>query len=1264
MADGYESIAFNSEISQTTYTEIITVNQKTTEAIPDYTYIDYTSEDCATTTSPQLLKYSLSVKTPQIIPTEPVYNSCEIKNPAITLHWSDIPNKNIAIYALCVQYVVRNPLDVTKTRTMPLLVNGYKVLNRPNIEYSTTWYNSTRTTRTDFDTLFNDIIKPTEIALISDGDTKRITNKSYAYIDIIYNLDKQDYLTLTLDEFPLPSEGIIESVTVCALANTIGEFDGTDGSDDTSLVIDLKYKRNGQYTFFSKNFPTSSFDDGDANLAVWKKIATFNLDVLANNGLDQITVNSSDVYQSSIDTSISKFKVDMVGFYSAPCVPSINVLRIQRGYGVNEIQYFSIPGATGGSFTITFLNDTTVDIGLGAVAQDIENALAALDSIAVGNVSVTGTGSVSSPYFITFINNLGGQDLPLVSVNGDKLSGLVPIKISELTQGSYNERQRLEVPNGISFRVSYNTLETQVLLTPSNLQMRKALEGLLGEGNIIVTAPNGYGNNSTINHSGPWDVDFVGDLKGQNVDELVIYTISNAYTFFSNLTPIDVKLAFGSIVTTTLYPTADASANGIPGYGFFTETMSSTNIYTSIDESGAADSHFIANLGYRPASNSTSPTAGGVALFKLGALAASSIGRSIAAKFNYTIDNCNPDYPDSGITAEFGYLGQIITSYVKTAVFKAKFYPWRDKIRHSTSEGNVSGVPITLNVGNILNYPELYLDIRTDFYNAPVIRLGTNNVLLDSFNNPISLSSIDISDASNRINKFNVTFTYETSVADSYDSGYEDDNGLITTALTVRSSNLGVRPLFSYFVIKSPTVSGFVFNGTRKFRLFPAGVTPSTSDINDYKAAVEEVFDYIKTQTGEVNDNAFHRIRFVTLSDTRISTETHPPALLWFNNTPKNDDIAFNNTRNGHYFSVMASSSLLVIASTQEPEGIVTTLWQGGVGINEKQRIDISKGKGGSFTLSYDECTTSPIHFGASAADVQSALEALTCIGANVSVVLSSANVYDVEFINDLGRTNHPLMTSNATGLLGATIVPKVKVNGVSGNQEIQRVSINNTKSGTYRFIYDDEYSDYIQYNESASYLQAVLTNMLVFRNAGIMVFGDDGGIGVPGGPYTIIFGEGRGAFDLLGTDTSTLSCSDVPLEYVGGGPYEYDLNVPSDTFEVDSEFKRTLTPSSNIAKFLTYERDLIDPNTKINGYNATIKDTLIIKSAKPSLYTTYKYTGTELVAIGQSTEIYTGLSIVAINTLIDTVRIRELIIIHLQTKRGILPARMNWDNV
>ncbi|WP_339730088.1 hypothetical protein [uncultured Gimesia sp.] len=115
-------------------------------------------------------------------------------------------------------------------------------------------------------------------------------------------------------------------------------------------------------------------------------------------------------------------------------------------------------------------------------------------------------------------------------------------------------------------------------------------------------------------------------------------------------------------------------------------------------------------------------------------------------------------------------------------------------------------------------------------------------------------------------------------------------------------------------------------------------------------------------------------------------------------------------------------------------------------GTNEQQAVTLNSATGGTFTLIYAGQTTGNIAYNASAATVETALEALSNIGSgNVSVAGSDGGPYTITFIGTLGSTNVNLITLNGTNLTG-TVAASISetTSGAGGASEIWHLSMYN----------------------------------------------------------------------------------------------------------------------------------------------------------------------------------------------------------------------------
>ena len=114
---------------------------------------------------------------------------------------------------------------------------------------------------------------------------------------------------------------------------------------------------------------------------------------------------------------------------------------------------------------------------------------------------------------------------------------------------------------------------------------------------------------------------------------------------------------------------------------------------------------------------------------------------------------------------------------------------------------------------------------------------------------------------------------------------------------------------------------------------------------------------------------------------------------------------------------------------------------------------------GGTFTLTYNGQTTAAIAYNATAAQVQSALEALNNIAPGDVVVTklqntSSAQEWRLAFQGALGGANLVQTTIDATNVWtmgGKTEIEATDTQGSSGGDEVQTVTLSNATGGTFR---------------------------------------------------------------------------------------------------------------------------------------------------------------------------------------------------------------------
>jgi hypothetical protein len=87
---------------------------------------------------------------------------------------------------------------------------------------------------------------------------------------------------------------------------------------------------------------------------------------------------------------------------------------------------------------------------------------------------------------------------------------------------------------------------------------------------------------------------------------------------------------------------------------------------------------------------------------------------------------------------------------------------------------------------------------------------------------------------------------------------------------------------------------------------------------------------------------------------------------------------------------------------------------------NEQQRVNLDGATGGTFTLAFNAVVTGNLAFNITASALQTALEALSTVGAgNVYVTVVSPGLYQVEFRRALGQTNVASLVLDDTLLTG-----------------------------------------------------------------------------------------------------------------------------------------------------------------------------------------------------------------------------------------------------
>ena len=169
-------------------------------------------------------------------------------------------------------------------------------------------------------------------------------------------------------------------------------------------------------------------------------------------------------------------------------------------------------------------------------------------------------------------------------------------------------------------------------------------------------------------------------------------------------------------------------------------------------------------------------------------------------------------------------------------------------------------------------------------------------------------------------------------------------------------------------------------------------------------------------------------------------------------------------------------------------------------GVNEIQCLEFSgTPNAGNFSLNFNGQTTAVLGFNSTALQIQTALENLSNVGAgNVQVSGNFGNNFNITYINALAKTNWPQLTVPSNSLTNSTSVTSVITTiqdgrpPVTGHNEIQTFQFDRVASvGTYSLNFDAQYTALLQYDATASDVQAALEAISTVGAGNVTVTGD-----------------------------------------------------------------------------------------------------------------------------------------------------------------------------
>lgn len=821
--------------------------------------------------------------------------------------------------------------------------------------------------------------------------------------------------------------------------------------------------------------------------------------------------------------------------------------------GTDEVQTLTITGTpTGGTFTITYSGQTTAGIAYDANAATVQAALEALSNIGSGDVVCTGGALPGTPVVITFRQALGRQNVALMTASGAGLTGgtAPAAAVALTTQGVDSD---VTVTGGPLGTAAFTVTFVNTLAAANQPAMTVGTGSLLGPDVTvsIATITSGSAAQDEVQafqlYGTPTGGTFTLTFDGQTTSAIA-YNASNATVLaaleaLSNIAPGDVTMGGGTLpgsaVTVTFggaYNETNVSELTIDGASL-TGGSISASISTPTSGVSGLSTNLSAYWTMNEASGTRYDSEGGYDLTENNGIANASGKVGNAAN----IANSNEYFSrahasalsrvstiNSGSITIAGWIYLHSTGSAKTIAAKAdsgsanySFSVGTDA-KLSFSVTNNSGSTTTVSHGTALS--------TGTWYHVAATRDGGSGTINISLNGGTFASASATSTGGDGTS--GQPFYVGGFAGSQYLDGRIDELGVWQRALSLAeiqdlyNSGSGTTYPLSGGVdeVQRITIAGSPSQGS--FTLTFGGQTTVDIAYNASAATVQTALE------------ALSSIGSGNVSCSGGSLPGTPVDVTFI------EDLGATN----------------VAAMTVNDNGLktsVTTTTQGDPGTNEIQRLSASPVPvAGTFTLTYDGQTTSSLAYNASAADIQTALIALSNIGpSDVTCTggpIDSANVL-VNFAGTLAATNVAAITSTSslTGASPTELTVATTTEGAPASNEVQRVTLGNSpEGGTFTLTHSAVTSGAIAYNASAAAVQAALNAM------GIATFFVSG---AAGGPWTIIFDGALAATSVSnftytssltrtapsGTITTTTSGSAASgnitiLETVAGTPQVY----------------------------------------------------------------------------------------------------------------------------
>lgn len=224
------------------------------------------------------------------------------------------------------------------------------------------------------------------------------------------------------------------------------------------------------------------------------------------------------------------------------------------------------------------------------------------------------------------------------------------------------------------------------------------------------------------------------------------------------------------------------------------------------------------------------------------------------------------------------------------------------------------------------------------------------------------------------------------------------------------------------------------------------------------------------------------------------------------------------------FVGALGGRDVSLLEAMQGTATIATTQAGTASGVNEKQYIRLGGALGGHYHLTFEGQTTAEIAYNASAATIDTALEALSNIGAgNVTVTEPSTGTFLVEFTGSLAAKDVGEITVDNSALTGGPVYVTVTQLAVTGRNEQQSVTITGGASGGhFHLTYGGNTTAALDWDATAAEVDTALEALAGIGAGGVSAAGPDGG------PWTVEFtgSLAKTAVALMTSDATALTGS------------------------------------------------------------------------------------------------------------------------------------------